>query len=87
MTRRIVPFSNGTEAMIWMEQNCDICKTKSGCSARNNVEKGFITGDISINAAISIGWKDDDFPDKCQMKDKRNINKYVRIDKCQLKIM
>ena len=54
--KKIIPFSNGTEAMMWLEDNCDACRTRSGCSAKRNIEQGFITGEITIRAAEFIGY-------------------------------
>jgi len=75
--KRFVPFSNGTEAMWWMEVNCEVCKTSLGCSAKRNIEFGFIVGDISIQSAKFIGIDscDNTLYSYCQMKDKRIISK------------
>lgn len=36
MKTRYLPFSNGTSAMLWQEQNCDNCKRRP-CAARNSL--------------------------------------------------
>ena len=75
MTRKITPFRNGTEAMMWLERNCEVCRTKSRCSEHHNIETGFITGEISLNAAHSIGYEDDELYTTCRMKDNRELPK------------
>jgi hypothetical protein len=70
---KITPFSNGTEAMEWVERNCDVCRTKSGCSARLNIEKGFITGEITVKAAVYIGQEYGELYPVCQHKNTRSI--------------
>jgi hypothetical protein len=52
--KKVIPFSNGTEAMWWQESNCDQCK-RSQCQAKRNIEFGFITGEITIYSANFIG--------------------------------
>jgi hypothetical protein len=68
--KRLIPFTNGTEAMIWLERNCEKCITK--CHFKRNIEDGFVTGDITIKTAEFIGY------------DKMN-GKYVYLAKCQHK--
>jgi hypothetical protein len=53
--KRLKPFSNGTEAMVWLEMNCESCSTK--CHFKRNVEDGFIMGDITISTAVHIGYE------------------------------
>lgn len=71
--KRIVPFSNGTEAMIWMNNNCDECKTRRGCAGKKNIELGFLLGDISGASAILIGMTNGRLSPSCQMKSKRKL--------------
>lgn len=52
--KKVVPFSNGSQAMSWMHYNCESCKTK--CHFKGNIEMGFITGDITIKTAEHIGY-------------------------------
>jgi len=81
--KRIVPFSNGTEAMDWMDHNCDVCKTRYGCAVRRAMELGFVLGDISMRSAVLIGITDEGLNAICQMKDKRKTaekHKRVMID-------
>lgn len=56
---KLIPFSNGTEAMQWIENNCNECTTK--CHYKRNIELGFVTGDITINTAEFIGYKTKDY--------------------------
>lgn len=51
-----IPFSNGTEFMIWTSKNCDNCK-RSGCYEKYAIEKGTVTGYITFNVAMKIGLK------------------------------
>lgn len=78
--KRIIPFSNSTEAMIWISNNCDVCKTKNNCSAKKNIELGFVTGDISIKTAEFIGFHNNKINSICNFKDKRAIRKNIKID-------
>ncbi len=64
----VKPFSNGTEAMIWHEQNCDQCKlyenqstdeNEAGCKLAFNIDVGFISGEIRLEIAKEIGCKYD----------------------------
>lgn len=55
MRKLYTPFSNGTEAMRWQFKNCDKCKRKP-CSARIAIEKGFITGGITLTMVSFIGY-------------------------------
>lgn len=57
--RRIEPFSNGTEEMVWQEHNCDHCTNRKQCTAGRNIDAGFIFGDIPIRSARFIGMKND----------------------------
>lgn len=72
---KFVPFSNGTEAGIWVSNNCDVCATNSGCFAKKNIEFGFVSGEITIKAAYFIGINKKMLLDVCQNKDKRVIKK------------
>lgn len=51
--KKVIPFSNGTQAMIWMDRNCESCSPK--CYFEKNMAMGFITGDITIKTAEFIG--------------------------------
>lgn len=53
--KKITPFSNATEAMWWIECNCDQCK-RSNCSAKRAIEMGFISGEITERMAHFIGY-------------------------------
>ena len=52
--KKVKPFSNATEATFWLANNCEQCK-RSNCSARRNIEFGFISGEITLHAAKFIG--------------------------------
>jgi hypothetical protein len=53
--KKVVPFSNATEATTWMFNNCDQCK-RWQCSAKLALQKGFISGEISERMANWIGY-------------------------------
>lgn len=89
--KRYVPFSNGSEAVDWWECNCAYCKTK--CYYRNNMNDGFILGDISLKTAEFVGYesiskKFVNLNGTCQHKDKyiKRI-KGKRINKNQLTLL
>lgn len=50
----MIPFSNGTESMDWLAMNCERCKMY-GCSARKNIELGFVSGEVSQRTADYVG--------------------------------
>lgn len=52
--KKVVPFSNGTEAELWFMYNCDQCK-RWQCSAKKALQLGFITGEITESRANFIG--------------------------------
>lgn len=69
--KKVIPFSNSTEAMFWMENNCDKCKMPS-CWSKRSLELGFISGNISIIQAKKIGGERSgkdyfNLYDRCQM--------------------
>jgi len=75
--KKLIPFSNGSEAERWMSINCDSCKTK--CHYKKNLEFGFISGEITEKTALFIGMqkKDNAIPSvycklnfRCNHKDK-----------------
>jgi hypothetical protein len=75
-----IPFSNGTEAIDWLGQNCETCKTSRGCIGQRNIEMGFITGEISQKAWLFIGFGDSNkYPHPCNWKDKREVKKHPKI--------
>lgn len=60
----VVPFSNGTEAMVYREMNCDQCihyesesKTEEDakCKLAFHLDMGAITGDIPLWVAKELG--------------------------------
>jgi hypothetical protein len=55
MPHPFIPFSNGTEAMVWQEHNCDQCANRPKCSAAKNIDLGYITGEIPWQSAAFIG--------------------------------
>lgn len=78
--KKVIPFSNATEAMFWMENNCEKCKRPS-CWSKHSLELGFITGDISIIQAKMIGGElsgKDYFnlADRCQMFTDTRLKKH-----------
>jgi len=54
--KRLIPFSNATEAEMWLAANCENCGRKY-CNGRRNIEEGFLLGDITLRAAEWIGIK------------------------------
>lgn len=53
--KKVTPFSNGNEAMSWLDQNCDICR-RSNCGAKVALQRGFISGYITERTAEFIGY-------------------------------
>ncbi len=53
--KKLIPFTNATEAMVWLDKNCNTCKTK--CRYKNSIELGFITGTITIKACKHFGYE------------------------------
>lgn len=53
--KKVIPFSNATEATTWMFNNCDQCK-RWQCSAKLAIQKGFISGEITESRANFIGY-------------------------------
>ncbi len=43
MKKKHIPFSNGSEALSWLDANCDSCK-RSGCQHQYKVHLSFATG-------------------------------------------
>jgi len=69
MRKYVECFSNGTEAMQWEFHNCDQCKRKSSCYPRQNIQKGYIIGHISLNTASFIGMQSyDEKRSNCTLK-------------------
>lgn len=50
-----IPFSNGTESMIWLSNNCDKCK-RYGCYEKKALDLSHLTGHITFNVAVIIGF-------------------------------
>jgi hypothetical protein len=50
-----IPFSNGTEMMIWFDNNCDACK-RSDCYAKRRLHLSMGTGSIPLKRAEYIGY-------------------------------
>jgi hypothetical protein len=63
--KRFVPFSNGSEALSWMSNNCDKCKYYK-CHTKTVLEKSFITGDITLNRGRWIGMEDNQLKSRCE---------------------
>ena len=60
----VVPFSSGTDAMIWKNDNCDKCthyesestdRDKAKCKLAFDIDLGFVGGDITLNTCKEIG--------------------------------
>jgi hypothetical protein len=87
--RKLIPFSNGTGAMIWMDNNCDQCK-RSGCYPKRAIEMGYITGTITNKVAEFIGCQERDtgfctLNSRCVHFNEPNKRKHIE-DKRQLNI-
>lgn len=64
----VVPFSNGTDAMIYSEMNCKNCikyesesttEEEAKCKLAFHLDLGYIKGDIPLWVAKEIGCKYD----------------------------
>jgi len=55
MGKMVAPFSNATEAEMWLNRNCYSCTTSKNCTAFKHLEEGFIFGGISERTARYIG--------------------------------
>jgi len=51
---RLIPFSNGTDAKIWYDNNCSVCRTK--CPHKSNIELCFIMGTITLETSEFIRY-------------------------------
>jgi len=83
--KKVIPFSNASEAESWIFSNCEFCTTSINCSSKKNIELGFIIGEITIKAAefIGIEYKNEksnyvSLFDRCQNKDKRIVKSYKK---------
>lgn len=61
---KVIPFSNGTDAMVWQDNNCLKCRNyesesheeeEAKCKMAYNLDLGFITGSIPLRIAKDIG--------------------------------
>ncbi len=77
----VVPFSNGTDASYWHEDNCEQCEKyemeseteeEAGCKLAYNIDLGFIAGEIPMWVAERIGCV------VCESNPK-----YVRLTRCK----
>lgn len=71
MAQRIKPFSNGTEAMWWMENNCDRC-IRADCYAKRCINYSFKTGEIPVRQANWIGYENNRLKQYCNNLNKPN---------------
>jgi 5-methylcytosine-specific restriction endonuclease McrA len=62
--KKIIPFSNATEAEWWLNYNCDVCR-RSNCSAKLAIQKGFISGYITERMAEFIGHTNNTLGKNC----------------------
>ena len=49
--KKHIPFSNGSDASVWLHNNCDYCKPK--CPKKRNIYLSFVTGTINM---ATIEW-------------------------------
>ena len=75
--KAFIPFSNGTEAMIWLDNNCDSCYKgrfyKRGSEPKDYrcrlyywISLSMITGEMPMRIAKRIGIEDDCLALRCQ---------------------
>lgn len=86
MIKKIIPFSNGTEFMIWESNNCDQCK-RVKCYAKLQLQKGCITGVITLKQANWIGYDNKRLNSKCNYFNVPNKGAYKNdkiVDKFQI---
>jgi hypothetical protein len=64
----VIPFSNGTEARVWQENNCENCinyetesenEDEANCKLAFHLDLGYISGNIPLWVAKEIGCKYD----------------------------
>jgi len=76
---QVVPFSNGTEAMMWQENNCLNCikyesdsqtEEEAKCLFAYHLDLGFILGHIELWVAKGIGCKYDPLYQSCKLDSK-----------------
>ncbi len=63
-TKQFIPFSNGTEAEMWIVRNCDKCKLLN-CTAKRRIQEGFITGEMPLKRAEWVGVDGGRLKSKC----------------------
>lgn len=69
----IRPFSNGSEADVWVEANCERCwrvrdddpNDMPSCPISAAITQGYISGKISIELARRAGYTDNRMPTRC----------------------
>lgn len=76
--KTITPFSNGTEFMIWHNNNCSQCKkyenkstirSRAGCKYAFDIELACVSdGEIPLKSAQMIGYKDNRLSWECLYK-------------------
>jgi hypothetical protein len=74
--KKFIPFSNGTDAMIWSDNNCLICN-RSGCYAKRSIEMGYITGYITVKTAEWIGIEYSRLKSKCEHLNESEWDKQI----------
>lgn len=50
-------FSNATEAMIFIEKNCNKCNKNKRCSAKRDIDLAFCTGELSKKTIEMIDFR------------------------------
>ena len=79
----VVPFSNGTEAGVWHERNCEQCaryemesesEEEAKCKMAFHIDLGFMAGEIPMWVAKRIG---------CIT---HGDSKYIKLSNCGAKV-
>lgn len=80
---QIVPFSNGSEFMMWQADNCDKCihyecesqkPEDAKCKLAFYLDFGTISGEMPLVIAEAIGYKDKHLTDCQHLDDGTGIN-------------
>lgn len=58
--KKVIPFSNGTDATRWLYHNCDQCR-RSGCTKKASIDFAWVSGHVTQKVADYVG----DFNSAC----------------------
>ena len=74
---KVIPFSNGTEFMVWHANNCEQCanyesesedRTKAKCKLAWDIDFSTITGVVPLKTAKKIGYANGSLYNTCLWK-------------------